>query len=84
MQVAWTDSHDRAGLRDYVQFNKYTHRVCLLCRVRSKIFVISIIDWEDQCEWHRMARITGQDCAGTCNLINTHIPTHTSGTECLG
>ena len=31
--------------------------------------------WEDQCEWHRMTRMTGPDCAVMCNLINTH--THT-------
>ena len=37
----------------------------------------SIIDppWEDQCEWHRMTRMTRPDCAVMCNLINTH--THT-------
>ena len=33
--------------------------------------------WEDQCEWHRMARMTGLDCAVVCNLINTHIHTNT-------
>ena len=27
---------------------------------------------EDQCEWHRMTRMTGPDCAVImCNLINT-------------
>ena len=30
--------------------------------------------WEDQCEWHRMTRMTGPDCVVMCNLINT--PTH--------
>ena len=40
--------------------------------------------WEDQCEWHRMTRMTGPDCAVMCNLINihtrtqTHTHTHTS------
>ena len=33
--------------------------------------------WEDQCEWHRMTRMTGPDCAVMCNLINTHTHTHT-------
>ena len=33
--------------------------------------------WEDQCEWHRMTRMTGLDCAVMCNLINTHTHTHT-------
>ena len=28
--------------------------------------------WEDQCEWHRMTRMTRPDCAIMCNLINTH------------
>ena len=39
----------------------------------------SIIDppWEDQCEWHRMTRITGPDCAVKRYLINTHTHTHT-------
>ena len=57
------------GNRDgsgYVQFNKYppTHKD---------------IDppWEDQCEWHRTARMTRPDCAVMSNLINTHTHTHT-------
>ena len=35
-------------------------------------YVTSIIDppWEDQCEWHRMTRMTGPDCAVMCNLMN--------------
>ena len=33
------------------------------------------ITWEDQCERHRMTRMTRPDCAVMCNLINTH--THT-------
>ena len=33
--------------------------------------------WEDQCEWHRMTRMTRPDCAVMCNLINTHTHTHT-------
>ena len=32
--------------------------------------------WEDQCEWHRMTRMTGPDCAVMCNLRNTHTRTH--------
>ena len=32
---------------------------------------------EDQCEWHRMTRMTGPDCVVMCNLINTYI--HTDG-----
>ena len=34
-------------------------------------------NWEDQCEWHRMTRMTRPDCAVMCNLINTHTHTHT-------
>ena len=33
--------------------------------------------WEDQCEWHRMTRMTGPDCAVMCNLINIHTYIHT-------
>ena len=46
-----------------MQFNKYTHTHT------------HIPPWEDQCEWHRMTRMTGPDCAVMCNLMNTH--THT-------
>ena len=31
--------------------------------------------WEDQCEWHRMPRMTAPDCAVMCNFINTHAHT---------
>ena len=65
MRVAWNDKDDRAGLRGYVQFNKYTHTHTL------------IPPREDQCEWHRMTRMTGPDCVVMCNLINTHTHTHT-------
>ena len=33
---------------------------------------------EDQCEWHRMTRMTGPDCVVMCNLINTHTHTHSN------
>ena len=33
--------------------------------------------WEDQCEWHRMTRMIGLDCAVMCNLINTRTRTRT-------
>ena len=39
----------------------------------SEVFVISIID--PPCEWHRVTRMTGPECAVMCNL-NTHTPTH--------
>ena len=53
----------------YVQFNKYTH---------THTQVSLIPPWEDQCEWHRMTRMTRPDCAVMCNLISTH--THTAHT----
>ena len=31
---------------------------------------------EDQCEWHRMTRMTGPDCVVMRNLINTYIHTY--------
>ena len=54
-----------------MQFNKYTHTHT----------DTHIPPWEDQCERHRMARMTGPDCAVMCNLINTrtHAYTHTRG-----
>ena len=48
--------------------NKHTH---------THIQVSLISPWEDQCEWRRMTRMTGPDCAVMCNLINTHTHTHT-------
>ena len=52
-----------------MQFNKYTY---------IHTYVISIIDppREDQCEWHRLTRMTGPDCVVMCNLINTYIHTY--------
>ena len=47
-------------MRGYVQFSKYTHTYTY------------IPPWEDQCEWRRMTRMTGPDCAVMRNLINTH------------
>ena len=38
----------------------------------SRLIISLILPWEDQCEWHRMTRMTGPDCAVMCNLINTH------------
>ena len=32
--------------------------------------------YRDQCEWHRMTRMTGPDCVVMCNLINTYIHTY--------
>ena len=73
MRVAYNDYHDRAGLRGYVQCNKYTH-------TQTHTQQVSLIPpWEDQCEWHRMTRMTGPDCAVMCNLINTDTHTQQGG-----
>ena len=60
--MAYNDWDDKAGLHGYDQFNKYTH-------------THTHTHTEDQCEWHRMTRMAGSDCAVMCNLINTR--THT-------
>ena len=54
-----------------MQFNKHTHT-----HTHTQLSLIS--PWEDHCEWHRMIRMTGPDCAVMCNLINTHTHTHTT------
>ena len=40
---------------------------------RNKLSLIP--PWEDQCKWHRMTGMTGPDCAGMRNLINTQTQT---------
>ena len=72
MRVAYNDSDGRAGLRGYMQFNKYTY-------IHTYIHTSSLIPpREDQREWHRMTRMTGPNSAVMCNLINIHTTyTHT-------
>ena len=72
MRVGYNDYDDRAGLRGYVPFNKYTH-----AHTHTHTQVSLIPPWEDQREWHRMTRMARPDCAVMCNLINTHTYTHT-------
>ena len=48
-------------------------------KAKTHTQVALIPPWEDQCEWHRMTRMTRPDCAVMCNLINTH--TDTSATN---
>ena len=52
------------------------YRTCPHTHINTEVFGTSIIDpsppWEDQCEWHRMTRMTGPDCAVMRNLINIH------------
>ena len=47
----------------------------IMCNFINNTHIIHT-PWEDQCEWHRVTRMTGPDCAVMCNLINTH--THTT------
>ena len=68
--MAENDQDDRAGLRGYVQFNRYTH-------THTHRQESLIPPWEDQREWHGMPRMTGPNCAVMCNLINTRTHTHT-------
>ena len=42
-----------------------------------------ILPWEDQCEWHRMTRMPGPECAVMCNSINTHIYTRAKRNDIL-
>ena len=50
-------------------------------RTHTKVPLIP--PWEDQCEWHRRARMTGPDCAVVCNLINIHTHTLTHKSRCF-
>ena len=40
-------------------------------------YIHTYIHTHNQCEWHRMTRMTGPDCAVMCNLINIHTYIHT-------
>ena len=47
--------------------------MCNLINTHTHTHTVSLIPpREDQCEWHRMTRMTGPDCVVMCNLINTH------------
>ena len=52
-------------------YNKYIHTY--ICNVHT--YIHTYIHRGDQCEWHRMTRMTGPDCVVMCNLINTYIHT---------
>ena len=54
----------------HTYYHKYYHTTILP-------YIHTIPPREDQCEWHRMTRMTGPDCVVMCNLINTYIHTHT-------
>ena len=60
-------------------------RLCALKKMHSHTHTYTrtslMPPWEDQCEWHRMTRRKGPDCAVRSNSINEHTPpthTHTS------
>ena len=51
--------------------------MCNLINTYIHTYIVSLIPpREDQCEWHRMTRMTGPDCVVMCNLINTYIHTY--------
>ena len=58
-----------------------TSRIDNLTRLIHTLLLLYVMtihaSWEDQCEWHRMTRMTGPDCAVMCNLINIHTYIHT-------
>ena len=65
-----------------IEIKTYTHNTvhtCIVCTYIHTYIQVSLIPlWEDQCEWHRMTRMTGPDCAViVCNLINIHTYMHT-------
>ena len=60
MRVAYNDQDDRAGLRGYVQFNKYTH-------THTNTGGLHAVAWNEH--------IAGPDCAVLRNLIKTHTHT---------
>ena len=60
------DTHADTHTHTHTHTQRHTHTYTSL-----------IPSGEDQCEWHRMTRMTGPDCAVMFNLINTHTHTHT-------
>ena len=67
---------DCAVMCNLINIHTYIHTYITYTYIHTcRVFVKSIIDSsrEDQCEWHRMTRMTGPDCAVMCNSINIHI-----------
>ena len=60
------------GLSENCTSRKSVSPLLRLIRDFHSKFRFFIPPWEDQCEWHIMARMTGPDCAIMRNLINTH------------
>ena len=69
MRVAYNDSDGRAGLRGYVQLNKYTYIHTYIPTYQVQTYIHTYM--------HRMTRMTGPDCVVMCNLINIHTYIHT-------
>ena len=68
-------AHTPFCLRTLARFEKKeTHTLLIYTQTNSHTHTHS---HQDQCEWHRMTRMTGPDCVVMCNLINTHTHTHT-------
>ena len=62
---------------------KHTHTHTHTRHTYTPCVNILITPWEDQCEWHRMTRMTRPDCAVMCNLVNTHTHTRHTYTPCV-
>ena len=50
-----------------INIHTYMH-TCIHASIHTYIHT-----YKDQCEWHRMTRMTGPDCVVMCNLINKYI-----------
>ena len=67
--------------KSFFLFSSQKSRIDAIRDGHTYIQVSLIPPWEDQCEWHRMTRMTGPDCAVMCNLINIHTWINASGIE---
>ena len=69
-----TGGPDCAVVCNLINIHTYIH-IYIHTYIHTYIQVSLIPPREDQCEWHRMTRMTGPDCVVMCNLINTYIHT---------
>ena len=74
------DSDDWAGLRGYMQLNKYTYIHTYICNLINT-YISLIPPREDQCEWHRMTRMTAglRGYVQFNKYIHTYIHTYPLG-----
>ena len=60
--------------------NTHTHTHANISSPLSRLIrsfrSIIVAPWEDQCEWHRLTRMTEPGCAVICSLINSNTNTH--------